>query len=195
MIAGLRRIATSLWLHFVASPQRVPVLGYRRLGRPVVNLIYRLPPPSSNTSTSARSRDRELRESPLSNTRRAKRDRAIDAVSGSTDPSIALLALLNYAGPEGDSRLRRFAGAGDPAPHETRRGWREISFLELMSQTVRDLDFCVGREGRRWIAIRIVVMRLRFNHRRLLHAYRGPASEISCQNNPPRLICVNQSLI
>jgi hypothetical protein len=26
IIAGLRRIATSLWLHFVASPQRVPVL-------------------------------------------------------------------------------------------------------------------------------------------------------------------------
>jgi len=26
MVAGLRRIATSLWLHFVASPQRLPAL-------------------------------------------------------------------------------------------------------------------------------------------------------------------------
>jgi hypothetical protein len=43
-IAGLRRIATSLWLHFVASPQRVPVFGHRRRGRPVVNVIYRVPP-------------------------------------------------------------------------------------------------------------------------------------------------------
>jgi len=44
IIAGLRRVATSLWLHFVASPQRVPVFGYRRRGRTVVNVIYRLPP-------------------------------------------------------------------------------------------------------------------------------------------------------
>jgi hypothetical protein len=44
IIAGLRGVATSLWLHFVASPQRVPVSGYRRRGRTVVNVIYRLPP-------------------------------------------------------------------------------------------------------------------------------------------------------
>jgi hypothetical protein len=44
IIAGLHRVATSLWLHFVASPQRVPVSGYRRRGRAVVNVIYRLPP-------------------------------------------------------------------------------------------------------------------------------------------------------
>jgi hypothetical protein len=61
IIAGLRRIATSLWLHFVASPQRVPVFGHRRRGRPVVNVIYKVPPPSSNTRTSARSRSHELR--------------------------------------------------------------------------------------------------------------------------------------
>jgi hypothetical protein len=44
IIAGLRRVATSLWLLFVASPQRVPVSGYRRRGGTVVNVIYRLPP-------------------------------------------------------------------------------------------------------------------------------------------------------
>ena len=61
IIAGLRRIATQLCLHFVASPQRVPVFGHRRRGRPVVNVIYRVPPPSSNTATSVRSRGCELR--------------------------------------------------------------------------------------------------------------------------------------
>jgi hypothetical protein len=44
IIAGLRRIATSLWLHFVASPQRVPAFGYRRRSQPVVNLIDKLSP-------------------------------------------------------------------------------------------------------------------------------------------------------
>ena len=42
--AGLRGIATSLWLRFVASPQRVPEFGYRRRGRTVVNVIDRRPP-------------------------------------------------------------------------------------------------------------------------------------------------------
>ena len=60
IIAGLRRIATSLWLHFVASPQRVPVFGHRRRGRSVVNVIYRIPPQSSNVATSA-TRGCELR--------------------------------------------------------------------------------------------------------------------------------------
>jgi len=32
---GFAESATSLWLHFVASPQRVPVYGHRRRGRPV----------------------------------------------------------------------------------------------------------------------------------------------------------------
>lgn len=44
IIAGLRRIATSLWLHFVASPQRAPAFGYQRGSRPVVSLIDKLPP-------------------------------------------------------------------------------------------------------------------------------------------------------
>jgi hypothetical protein len=44
VIAGLRRIATSLWLRFVASPQRMPIFRYRRWGRSVVNVIYRVPP-------------------------------------------------------------------------------------------------------------------------------------------------------
>jgi hypothetical protein len=44
VIAGLRRIATSLWLRFVASPQRMPIFRYRRWGQSVVNVIYRVPP-------------------------------------------------------------------------------------------------------------------------------------------------------
>jgi hypothetical protein len=44
MIVGLHRIATSLWLHFVALPQRVPAVRYRRGGRPVINVIDRVPP-------------------------------------------------------------------------------------------------------------------------------------------------------
>jgi hypothetical protein len=44
VMAGLRRIATSLWLRFVALPQRLPIFCYRRWDRPVVSLIYRVPP-------------------------------------------------------------------------------------------------------------------------------------------------------
>jgi len=64
VIAGLRRIATSLWLHFVASPQRMPITRYRRSGRPVVDLIYRVPP-SSIPTTSAIPRGNELEEHPV----------------------------------------------------------------------------------------------------------------------------------
>src|SRR5438067_2422707 len=66
-IAGLRRIATLLWLHFVALPQRVPV-GYRRWVRPVVDVIDKVPFSSLNprrawlTSTSI-----QLRSSPPTN--------------------------------------------------------------------------------------------------------------------------------
>ena len=56
MIAGLRRIATSLWLHFVASPQRMPGISHRRRGRPVVDVIDRAPPRSLSATTSALSR-------------------------------------------------------------------------------------------------------------------------------------------
>lgn len=44
IIAGLRRVATLPWLHFVASPQREPGIGHRLGGRPVVDFIYRAPP-------------------------------------------------------------------------------------------------------------------------------------------------------
>jgi hypothetical protein len=88
IIAGLRRIATPLWLHFVASPQRVPVFGHRRRGRPVVNVIDKVPPHSSNTPTSARFRRRELRRA--SGTLPAIPDRATDVVSTSADPPITL---------------------------------------------------------------------------------------------------------
>jgi hypothetical protein len=40
----LRSSAALLRHHFVASPQRVPVYGYRQGGRPVVNVIDRVPP-------------------------------------------------------------------------------------------------------------------------------------------------------
>jgi hypothetical protein len=69
MIAGLRRLATSLWLHFVASPQRVPGIGHRRRGSPVVNVIDRVPPhrdrlqhrryPAATTREGIRRRDTE----------------------------------------------------------------------------------------------------------------------------------------
>ena len=64
VIAGLRRIATSLWLRFVASPQRMPICRYRRWDRPVVNLIDRVPP-SSIPTTSAIPRGHELVEHPV----------------------------------------------------------------------------------------------------------------------------------
>ena len=53
MIAGLHRIATSLWLHSVASPQRMPASAYRHGGPSVVSVIYRVPPPSLFPTTSA----------------------------------------------------------------------------------------------------------------------------------------------
>jgi hypothetical protein len=46
IIVGPHRIATSMWLRFVALPQRVPVpaVAHRRWGPPVINVIDRLPP-------------------------------------------------------------------------------------------------------------------------------------------------------
>src|SRR5512141_3135735 len=41
--AGPCRMATSLWLRFVASPQRMPDIGYRRVSIPVVDVIDRSP--------------------------------------------------------------------------------------------------------------------------------------------------------
>ena len=40
-IAGLHKIATSLWHHSVASAQRVQEFGYRRQGSPVLNAADR----------------------------------------------------------------------------------------------------------------------------------------------------------
>ncbi len=39
MFAGLHGIATRTWLRFVASPQRMPALGYRLRGQTVVSVI------------------------------------------------------------------------------------------------------------------------------------------------------------
>jgi hypothetical protein len=127
IIAGLRRIATSLWPHFVASPQRVPVFGHRRRGRPVVNVIYRVPPPSSNTATSARSRGCELRRASGCVTL-CPRNRIAPPPSSPRAP-IHLPMLSDYAEPERVSSLRKFAGAGVPAPHGTRYSVDRISGL------------------------------------------------------------------
>ena len=58
MIAGLRRIATCTWLHFVALPQRVPALGHRLRGQTVVSVIDRSPPGRRGCNIGAASRSR-----------------------------------------------------------------------------------------------------------------------------------------
>lgn len=55
IITGLHRFATLPWLHFVASPRRMPALGRRLQGRTVVYFIDRVPPlllPSSRGALS-----------------------------------------------------------------------------------------------------------------------------------------------
>jgi len=44
IIAGLHRIATLLWPHFVALPQRMPMHSHRLWGETVVIFFYRDPP-------------------------------------------------------------------------------------------------------------------------------------------------------
>jgi hypothetical protein len=41
---GLHRVATSLWPHFVALPQRMPADRHRRVSRVVVSFVYKIPP-------------------------------------------------------------------------------------------------------------------------------------------------------
>jgi hypothetical protein len=60
--AGLRGIATLPWLHFVASPQRVPGFGYRLRSRPVVNFIYRVSPHRGHRNTGELSHPRNARD-------------------------------------------------------------------------------------------------------------------------------------
>jgi len=57
-IAGLHRIATCTWLHFVASPQRVPALGYRLRGQTVMSVIDSAPPGRRGCNIGAASRSR-----------------------------------------------------------------------------------------------------------------------------------------
>lgn len=58
MIAGLHGFATCTWLHFVASPQRVPGLGHRLRGQTVMSVIDSAPPrhPRCNIGAASRSR-------------------------------------------------------------------------------------------------------------------------------------------
>ena len=58
MIAGLHRIATCTWLHFVALPQRVPALGHRLRGQTVVSVIDKSPPGRRGCNIGAASRSR-----------------------------------------------------------------------------------------------------------------------------------------
>ena len=58
MIAGLHRIATCTWLHFVALPQRVPALGHRLRGQTVMSVIDSEPPGRRGCNIGAVSRSR-----------------------------------------------------------------------------------------------------------------------------------------
>ena len=58
MIAGLHGFATCTWLHFVASPQRVPALGHRLRGQTVVSVIDSAPPRRAGCNIGAASRSR-----------------------------------------------------------------------------------------------------------------------------------------
>ena len=62
MIAGLRRIATSLWPHFVALPQRAPVYRHRLRGRAVVIFVdkHSLLSVACNSGRTSGSRAREI---------------------------------------------------------------------------------------------------------------------------------------
>lgn len=65
MIAGLHKIATLPWLHFVALPQRVPAFCYRRWGRPAINVIDRVPPLIASSSIGNTSRDGSQTHDPV----------------------------------------------------------------------------------------------------------------------------------
>jgi hypothetical protein len=58
IITGLHRFATLPWLHFVASPRRMPALGRRLQGRAVVYFIDTLPPLLLPSGVGALSRKR-----------------------------------------------------------------------------------------------------------------------------------------
>jgi hypothetical protein len=153
--AGLCRIATSLWLHFVASPQRVPV-GYRRRGHQVMNIIYRVPPSLE----------------PASPSHIALGTRQIESAA-------VARTLLRW------------------------RGWCrscQVSFLELMSQLVRERNFGAGGEVDRRLAAAIAVVQLNLWHvglplpegtgplgRRTLTRISRARNEMSCQNRPQSL--------
>jgi hypothetical protein len=160
IIAGLRRIATSLWLHFVASPQRVPVFSHRRRGRPVVNVIYRASPPIvEHFSLGEISWLRTSGSIRLRNTLPVKPDRATDVVSTSTDPPITV---LGYAEPERVSSLQKFARTHPQLGGW--RGWCQVSFFELTPQLVRDLDFRIGSEPNRRVTVGIMVVQFNLEH-------------------------------
>lgn len=60
MVAGLRRVATSVWVPFVTSRQRVPGFGHRHWCSPVVDVIDKARPRLLVATTSALPRGRDL---------------------------------------------------------------------------------------------------------------------------------------
>ena len=50
------------------------------------------------------------------------------------------------------------------------RGWREQSFLELMSQLFSNLDFSIGSEARYPILIGAMIVQFNLEHNRLLRS-------------------------
>jgi hypothetical protein len=112
------------WLHFVASPQRVPVFGYRLRGRTVMNVIYRLPPFSSNAAASVRSRGGQRRRA--SGCVALSPDCATVVVSTNTDHAFYVFKLRRTRKSFKPPIAR---GAGDPAPRRSRHSTDRISGL------------------------------------------------------------------
>ncbi len=100
MIAGLRRIATSLWLRFVASPQRMPIFRYRRWGRPVVSFIYKVPPRRRFLQHRLYLAAMNWGSARLHGVLHAIPDATHDLAPTRADPRIAPLAFPAYADPE-----------------------------------------------------------------------------------------------
>lgn len=157
IIAGLRRIATSLWLRFVALPQRAPVFDHRPRGRPVVNVIDRVAPPSSIAAQPTRSRGSKLSRASGRATR-CPRNRIASPMSCPGAPTHTS-TLSRYAEPERVAKLRRPAGAGNRAPRGELRPADRLSELRpnvpatvRMARRVRGIvpraDVATGRRSR-----------------------------------------------
>ena len=174
-----------------------------------MNVIYRVPPVSSNTATSARCRGCELRRASDCVTI-CQRNRIAPPTSYPRAPthqscylrSQATLNQEEFQASESSlepatlrcaARRARWiesvVACARPRRHRrTCRGRCEVSFLKLMSQLFRDLDFGIGSEPRRRIANGVGVVPFNLEHDGLPFSGRnrplGPSlghSHISCQ--------------